>query len=129
MIIVLNVGLVAGIIPFSVQGVGAGIAVVVMFAWVLLVGRAGVASGHLPRRLASAARLMGAAVLAAVPLVGLSLLLPARSLPQYLVGGAGLLLAVPAFAAFPIWLLLLSNRLRRHLTERAGSTPERSAVS
>ena len=71
---------------------------------------------------------MGAAVLAAVPLVGLSLLLPARSLPQYLVGGAGLLLAVPAFTAFPIWLLLLSNRLHRHLTERAASAPERSAV-
>jgi hypothetical protein len=99
-----------------------------MFAWVLLVGRAGLTSGRLPRRLAGAAQLIGAAVLACVPLAGLSLLLPARSIPQYLAGGGGLLLAVPALVAFPIWLLQLSNRLRRHLTKGAARAAELSAV-
>jgi hypothetical protein len=35
---------------------------------------------------------------------------------------------VPAFVAFPIWLLLLSNRLRRHVSEREASTPELAPV-
>ena len=85
-----------------------------MFGWVLVVGRTGRVTGRLPGRLGRAAELIGAAALAGTPLVGLSLLLPAGSIPQYLVGGAGLPLAGPAFAAFPVWLLLLSNRLRRH---------------
>ena len=124
LIVTLNVALVTDVIPFSVQAAGAGICVVAMFAWVLMVGRTGQTTGQLPGRLARTAQLMGAAVLTATPLVGLSLLLPAGSIPQYLVGGAGLLLVVPAFVAFPIWLLLLSTRLRRHLTEREASAPE-----
>jgi hypothetical protein len=66
--------------------------------------------------------------LAAAPLIGLSLLLPAGSIPKYLVGGAGLLLGVPAAAAFPIWLLLVSNRLRGHLAETETRAPELSTV-
>jgi hypothetical protein len=128
LIVTLNVALVTDVIPFSVQAAGAGISVVAMFAWLLMVGRTGVTTGQLPGRLARAAQLMGAAVLIATPLVGLSLLLPAGSIPQYLVGGAGLLLVVPAFVAFPIWLLLLSTRLRRHLTEREASAPELTPV-
>jgi hypothetical protein len=128
LIVVLSVALVAGVIPFSVQGAGAGISVPAMFAWVLIVGRTGLTSGRLPGRLARAAQLIGAAVLAAVPLIGLSLLLPAQSIPQYVVGGAGLLLAVPASVAFPIWLLLLSNRLASHLAEPVASAPELPAV-
>jgi hypothetical protein len=128
LIIVLSVALVIGVIPFSVQGAAAGISVPLLFAWVLMVGRTGLTTGQLPGRLAFAAQLIGAAVLVATPLVALSLLLPGESLPQYIVGGTGLLLAVPAFAAFPIWLLLLSNRLRRHLATREGSAPELPAA-
>ena len=127
-IVVLSVALITGIIPFSVQGAAAGISVPLMFAWVLIVGRTGQTTGLLPDRLARAAQVIGTAVLVATPLVGLSLLLPAESIPQYIIGGAGLLLVVPAFVAFPIWLLLLSNRLRRHVSEREASTPEPAPV-
>jgi hypothetical protein len=123
-----NIALVSGLIPFAVQGAAAGIAVVAMFGWVLVVGRTGRATGRLPGRLGRVAELIGAAALAATPLIGLSLLLPAQSIPQYVVGGAGLLIAVPTFVAFPIWLLQLSNRLRRHLAERAASAAELPAV-
>jgi hypothetical protein len=128
LIVALNLALVSGLIPFAVQAAGAGAAVVAMFGWVLVVGRTGRTTGRLPGRLGRAAELIGAAALVATPLVGLSLLLPAGSVPQYLVGGAGLLLAGPALAAFPVWMLLVSNRLRGHLAEREARAPEPSAV-
>ena len=128
LIIALNLALVADLISLSVQGAGAGIAVMAMFAWVLIVGRTGLTTGRLPDRLARAAQLIGAAVLVAAPLIGLSLLIPGDSIPQYIVGGAGLLLVVLAFVAFPIWLLLLSDRLRRQVSERKASTPELAPV-
>ena len=129
LIVALDLALVTGVIAFSVQGADAGTSAVLMFAWVLMVGRAGLAAGQLPGRLARAAQLIGVAVLVAAPLVGLSLLLPGGSIPQYTIGGAGLALVVPAFVAFPIWLLLLSNRLRWHLDEREPSVPTLSALA
>ena len=126
LIVTSNLALVTKLIPFWVQGVGAGVAVVAMFGWVLAVGRAGRVTGRLPGRLDRAAKLIGAAALTGTPLVGLALLLPARSIGQYLIGGAGLSLAGTAFVAFPVWLLLLSNRLRRHLAEREGRVWELS---
>jgi hypothetical protein len=128
LIVALSASLLAGLIPFAVSGAGAGIAVVAMFGWVITVGRAGRVTGRLPGRLARTAEVIGAAALAAAPLIGLSLLLPAGSIPQYLVGGAGLLLGVPAAAAFPIWLLLVSNRLRGHLAETETRAPELSTA-
>ena len=128
LIVASSAALVAGLIPFAVSGAGAGIAVVAMFGWVVVVGRTGRVTERLPRRLARAAEVIGAAVLAATPLIGLSLLLPAGSIPQYLVGGAGLLLGVPAAAACPVWLLLVSSRLRRHLAHPEAHASELSAV-
>ena len=128
LIVGLSVALVMGVIPFSVQGAAAAISVPLMFAWVLIVGRTGQTTGQLPDRLARTAQLIGAAVLVATPLIGLSLLLPGESIPQYIVGGVGLVVVVPAFVGFPIWLLLLSNRLRGHLFAREVSAAETSAV-
>jgi len=114
-IIALSMLLIVEVIPFSVQGIGAGVGVVAIFAWVGMVGHAGLVSGVLPRALARWALTMGIAAPIGALLVGLSLLLPSGSLPQYVVGGAGLLLALPAFLAFPVWLIALSGRLRTHL--------------
>jgi hypothetical protein len=127
-IVVSSAALVAGLIPFAVSAAAAGTAVVAMFGWVVVVGRTGRVTGRLPARLARAAEVIGAAALAATPLIGLSLLLPAGSIPQYLVGGAGLLLGVPAAAAYPVWLLLVSNRLRGHLAHLEAHASEFSAV-
>ncbi len=41
---------------------------------------------------------------------------PRTGTSQYALAGAGLLAGVPAFLAFPVWLILLANRLRAHLT-------------
>jgi hypothetical protein len=120
-IVVLSILLVSGVVPFAVQGAGAGIAVLFWFAWLYLVGRRGLQTGRLPRRLARAAKLIGGAVPLAAPLVGLSFLFPAKSIPQYALRGAGLAIGVPAFLAYPIWLLMLSNRLRAHLTDGTAS--------
>jgi hypothetical protein len=115
-IVILSILLVTKVIPFAAQGAGAGIALLFWFAWLYLVGRRGVKSGRLPRRLARAAQLIGGAVPVALPLVGLSFLLPAKSVPQYILGGAGLAIGVPAILAYPIWLLLFSSRVRAHIS-------------
>ena len=114
-IVVLSFLLVTGVVPFAVQGTGAGIAVLFWFAWLYLVGRRGLETGRLPRRLARAAQLIGGAIPLAAPLAGLSFLLPAKSVPKYILSGAGLGIGVSAFLAYPIWLLLFSSRLRAHL--------------
>lgn len=119
-IVVLALLLVVNVIPFAVQSAGAGAAAVVLFVWVGVVGRAGAAGGTLPRRLARWAETMGVAASLGALLVGVSLLLPQESVPQYLMGGAGLLLVVPAWLAFPVWLIRLSNVLRVHLVTRLG---------
>jgi hypothetical protein len=114
-IVILSTLLVTKVIPFAVQGAGAGTAVLFWFAWLYLVGRRGRQSGRIPRRLARAAQLIGGAIPLAAPLAGLGFLLPAKSVPRYVVSGTGLAIGVPAFLAYPIWLLLYSNRLRAHL--------------
>ena len=115
----LSLLLVTRVIPFEVQGPGAGAASVLLFVWVALVGRAG-AGGELPRWSARWAMAIGIAAIAGALLVGVSLLLPAESTPQYVVGGAGLVLVVPAWLSFPVWLILLSNVLRAHVTTRSA---------
>ncbi|MGH3712731.1 MAG: hypothetical protein ACRDT4_04620 [Micromonosporaceae bacterium] len=114
LLMVLSLLLVLRLIPFSVQGAGAVPAIVAMFAWLGLVGRAGLATGGLPRGLARWAVGMALAVGAGMVLVGISLLLPWGSIPQYVLGGAGLFCAAPAFLAYPVWLIVLSSRIRGH---------------
>lgn len=117
LIMVLSLLLVLRLIPFSVQGAGATPAVVAMFVWLGLLGRVGLVSGGLPRGLARWAVGMALAVGAGMVLVGISLLLPWGSIPQYVVGGAGLLCGVPAFLAYPVWLVVLSSRIRGHVPQ------------
>lgn len=119
-IVVLALLLVVNVTPFAAQGPGAGAAAVVMFVWVGVVGRAGAAGSTLPRGLARGAVTMGVAASLGALLVGVSLLLPQESIPQYLMGGAGLILVLPAWLAFPVWLIRLSNVLRVHLVTGLG---------
>ena len=115
LIVALSTLLVTDVIPFSVQGAGAGVAILVIFAWVAVVGRAAERAYALPRRLARRAVIIGVSALVGALLIAVSFVLPRESLPQYLVGGAGLLIGLPAYLYFPVWLILLSNRLRAHL--------------
>jgi len=91
-------------------------AVVLMLGWTAVIGLAGATTRSLPPVLARLAVAIGVSGCLGMVLVGSSVLVPLESVVQY-VGGAGLLIGVPALLAFPIWLILLSNRLRGHLDE------------
>jgi len=115
-LVVSTVLLVTDAVSFEIQVFVAAPAVILMLGWTAVVGRAGKANGLLPPRLARAAVVIGVAACVGTVLVGAGLLLPPESASQYAVAGAGLLAGVPAFLAFPVWLILLANRLRAHLT-------------
>lgn len=114
--------LVSGVLPFEVQVWMAGPAVVLLFGWTAAVGHEGGRTRVLPRRVARWGKAIGLAGLVAPAVVGLGLLLPEGSLARYVVAGAGLAVGLPAYVAFPIWLIALSTRLRTHLDAR-GDRP------
>lgn len=117
-VVVSSTLLVTDAIPFEVQVLVAVPAIMVMFGWTAVIGRDGAVTRLLPLGLARLAVAIGVSGCLGFVLAGTSLLLPWESVAQYVVGGAGLLVGAPAFLAFPIWLILLSNRLHTHLTER-----------
>jgi hypothetical protein len=117
-IVVLSTLLVVDVIPFEVQGVAAGLAIQVMFVWVGVVGRAGARNGTLPPSMARWAIMMASAAVLGALVVG-SFLLPWASTAQYILASAGLLIGVPAYLAFPVWLIRMSNRLPAHADARA----------
>jgi hypothetical protein len=107
----------ADVMAFERQVVVAAAAIVLLLGWTAVIGRAAASTRSLPPRLAQSAVVIGVAGCLGLVLAGPTLLRPWESVVQYVVGGAGLLVGVPAFLAFPIWLILLSNRLRAHLAE------------
>lgn len=100
------------VIPFTAQAAASIPAVAIIFGWLLLVGRAAPATGHLPAPLSTAAVTIGAGLLAALSAAGAAALLPTASSGQELLGGTGLTLGIAAFVAYPIWLLRLAHALR-----------------
>ncbi|MGH3655230.1 MAG: hypothetical protein ACRDUA_01090 [Micromonosporaceae bacterium] len=110
-IVLLSVLLVARVIPFEVQAAGAIPSIVVVMVWLAVLGWAASRNGSLPYGLARAAVLIGVTAVAGLVVVGASLLLPTRSVAQYVVGGVGVLLGGPAYLAFPVWLIVLSFRI------------------
>lgn len=107
--------LVADVVPFETQVFVAVPAIAVMMGWTVAVGLLGGRTGVLPARLAQVGVVTGLAGCAGLLLAGGALLLPAGSLSQYLVGGAGVGAGALGFLVFPVWLVLLSDRLRGHL--------------
>lgn len=110
--VVASVLLVAGVIAFETQVVIAIPAIVLIFGWTAVIGYAGARRRVLSRPLANWATAMGVAGVAGLLVAAPSLLLPSGSVAQYAVGGAGLVIGVPAYLAFPIWLIALSSRIR-----------------
>lgn len=108
--------LVGQVISFEQQVVVAIPAIVVLYGWLTVLGRAGLRTRSLPSSLARAAVALGLGGVLGLLVAGASLLLPTGSPLQYAVGGLGLLAGVPAYLAFPTWLIAVSSRLRDHLT-------------
>ena len=90
------------------------IGLIFLFGWVFAVGRAGRASGRLPRQVARCGAALGAAGLAGAVLLTASAPMPAHSLIWNIAFGAGLLTAIPV-ALFPVWLIVLSYRQPGHV--------------
>jgi hypothetical protein len=106
--------MVLGLVPFAAATDSAYIGMVFLFGWVFAAGRAGRASGRLPRQVARCGVALGAAGVAGAALLTASAPLPAHSLIWDIAFGAGLLAAIPV-ALFPVWLIVLSYRLPGHL--------------
>lgn len=114
--------LVADVIPFETQVFAAIPVIVVVFGWTAVIGRAGGRTRRLSPRLARSATAVGLAWVAGVVIALPSLLLPAQSVAQYVVGGIGLVVGVPAYLAFPVWLVALSSRAGAQLPSNEPST-------
>lgn len=109
-----SVLMVLGLVSFAAATDSAYIGMIFLFGWLFAVGRAGRASGRLPRQVARCGVALGAAGLAGSALLTASAPMPAHSLIWDIAFGAGLLTAIPV-ALFPVWLIVLSYRLPGHL--------------
>ena len=114
-----------GLVPFAADTDSAYIGLIFIFSWVFAASRAGRASGRLPGRVASWGMAIGASGLGGAAFLTASTPMPAHSLIQDITFDAGLMTGIPV-ALYPIWLIVLSGRLPRHLADRAGCPGESS---
>jgi hypothetical protein len=105
---------VLGLVPFAAESDGTFAGLIVVFGWLFAASRAGRTSGRLPRQVASCGAALGAAGLAGAVLLVASVSTPAHPLAHAVTFGAGALISGPVYAAFPVWLIVLSYRLPGH---------------
>jgi hypothetical protein len=105
LIVLLQALLVAGVMKFRVEGIAVSLCIVVAFGWMLAVVRISNREGAITGRLATLGTGLGVAVILGLALVGLALLLPKRSVPQYILFGIGGAFGLFAWFGFPFWLL------------------------
>lgn len=117
--------LVAGAITLQAQFVVAGLGLPVIFGWLWRAGRAARRSGRLPARVARFGEVVGLAALVATGVAAVGVALPAGSAAQVVVLGAAALPGLPAYLAFPVWLVLAGRAWRGTEGRRASvvSTP------
>ena len=106
---------VLGLVPFPAEVDSSYAGLIVVFGWLLAVSRSGRTSGRLPRHVAGSGVALGAAGLAGAVLLAASVATPDHSLAHAITFGAGALVSGPAYAAFPVGLIVLSGRLPGHL--------------
>jgi hypothetical protein len=118
--VLLQILLVVGAVSFDVQVLFVTVAIAGVFGWLFAVSRAALRRGGLPPRLARAGIAVACGFALGVVLAGLSLLLPAGSVAQYVgFGLSGLAGFVPGWLGLPVWTLFLA----RHLARRPESDP------
>jgi hypothetical protein len=69
--------------------------------------------GWVPSRLAHVSQVVGGTFIAGLVIAGPSLLLPWGSVPQLVIGGLGIALAVIGWIGWPIWFVAMGRALRR----------------
>ncbi len=129
MIAAVSLLFVLGRAPFSADVDSSYVGLAVIFGWLLAVGRAGRASGRLPRQIAGWGMALGAAGLAGGVLLTASTLPPAGAAFQHVAFAAGALAAGPVFAAYPVWLVVLSYRLPVHLAGPGRTGGSQTAIT
>ena len=110
LIVVLQVLLVGGLMRFNVEIFPVSAGIVVTFGWVAAVIRIGTREGALSGRLATVSTGLVVAFVAGLALVGLSLILPQKSVPGYAAFGIGGAFGLLAWLGFPFWLVWARNR-------------------
>jgi hypothetical protein len=101
-------------LDFTVStGISIG-AMVVQAAWFLLANRSLLKAGRYPRDLGKLGQFIGAALVAALPLAGLTVVEQAPAWIRRGIGGAGIAVGAAAWVAWPYWYFLAA----RHLSHR-----------
>jgi hypothetical protein len=118
MMAALSLLFVLGLAPFTAQSDSSYTGLVIISGWVFAASCAGRASGRLPRQVANCGAALGAAGVAGAVLLAASVPMPPHSLIKDITFGAGLLAGA---LAFPVWLIVLSNRLPGHLADHTGA--------
>jgi hypothetical protein len=103
----LQVLLLAGVVPFAVQGPFVTMAALVCLGWTVYASRVGARTGLLSRPVVAVGTASGLLVLAAVATGGLGLLLPAGARQVAL--GAALVVGTLGWGAMVPWTYLLGN--------------------
>ena len=110
--LVLVVGpMLLGWVSLVVQFVVAGVGLPVLFGWIWIVNRTGLRARTLPRTVARWGIRVGAGAVAGTALAGVGSLLAWGSTGQYVLLGIGAALGLPAYLAFPIWVIVLGRRV------------------
>jgi len=106
---------VLGLVSFAASVDSAYAGLLILFGWLLAAGRAGRTSGRLPRQVAGCGIALGTTGLAGAVLLMASAATTDGSLAHAVTFGSGALLTGPVYAAFPVWLIVLSYRLPGHV--------------
>ncbi len=113
----------SGMVSLTAQFVVAGVALPVIFGWLLAVNLAAGRSAVLPAGNALFGRTVGAAALAGTALAAFGAVAPPSSTLQRLLFAAAAVVGLPAYLAFPVWPILVSRSI---LHGAADAVPRRT---
>ena len=105
--------LVVGALDFNVEAPVSAISSYLVAGWIAVVSRMLRGVEPFGPRVTWFGQLIGLGLLSGLVLVGIALPLPWMSWPQLVIGGAGLVVAAPAWALAPVWSLFLGQALLR----------------
>jgi hypothetical protein len=111
LVVLLQALLLVGVMKFNVEGIAVSLCLAVAFGWMLAVVRTGNRERVFSGRLATFGTALGVTFVMGLALVGLALLLPKWSVPQYAAFGIGGAFGLFAWLGFPLWLVWARSRL------------------
>jgi hypothetical protein len=98
-------------------------AMVVQAIWFLLANRSLLRAGGYPRDLGKLGQFIGGALVAAIPVAGLTVVEQAPAWIRHGIGGAGIAVGAAAWAAWPYWYFLAARHLRHRQAAARVAAP------